>query len=252
MLVEPLQDAMPTFFNFAVPPLNDVNVRRALNYATPREAIIKAVFKGMAEPSNDPVGRLQYWDPSVPAYPFDLAKAKALLKQSSAPNGFNITLNVPAGEPDPALIASIMQSTWAQLGVHVTIQSLDPGTFFTNLFASKFQMAILTDESYVTEQYPPDISLLLNFDYPDSGNHAGGSNYNSPATTALIRRAMAAPTDSERQKLFSQIQNVVVNQDAADITLAELPSRVLVSSSLRGFQVLPTLAMRFEKAWLAK
>jgi peptide/nickel transport system substrate-binding protein len=252
MIVQPLQDAMPAFFNVAEKPFQDVKVRQALNYATPREEIIESVFKGMGEPSNAPTGHLQYWDPNVEPFPYDIEKAKKLIKESSVPNGFSTTINVPAGEPDSALVASILQSSWAEIGVHVTIQPLETGTLFSNWLSSKFQVVVLTDESFVTEQYPPDLSYVVNFDYPDSGSHSDGSNFNSPKANAIMRKAVVSTSEAERKRLFGELQKVLTLEEAANITIAELPSRTLVSDNLRGFDVLPTNGMRFEEVWLEK
>jgi peptide/nickel transport system substrate-binding protein len=251
VLVEPLQNAVPVFLNEGFHPLNNVNVRRALNYATPREEIIRAVFKGMGEPSNDPVGRLQYWDSKVPAYPFSLSKARQLLKDSPAAHGFDVTVSAPSGEPDAGLIASILQSTWAKIGVHVTIQTVDATSFFSDIFASKYQIGIWNDEGYVTEQYPPDLALFGNFDYSEASTHSGGTNFHSPRVDALLKEALSTPEPAKRPRLFGEVQDLLI-KEAADITIAELPSRTLVSSSLRGFQVLPGNAMPLWQAWLAK
>lgn len=252
ILVRPQRSTDPVFFNLGKAPLNDVKVRLALNYATPREEIIKAVFKGLGEPANEPVGHLQYWDPHVPAFPFDMAKAKELLKSSSAPHGFEATINVPAGEPDAALVASILQSTWGQLGVHLKIQSLEPTTFFANWGAGKYEIEALPDETFGSEQYPPDLSVFFNYDYPDSGNRADASNYNSPRAIQLVRQAMKSNNEAERAKLFSELQKLVTLEEAPIMAIAELPSRTLVSSSLRGFDVLPGNFMPYHGVWLAK
>ncbi len=251
VLVEPLQDAVPVFLNNSFHPLNDVSVRRALNYATPREEIIKAVFKGMGEPSNDPVGRLQYWDAKVRAYPFSLAKARQLLKGSSAPHGFSADMIVPSGEPDASLIASILQSTWAKIGVHLTIHTLDPTSFFSNIFAGKYQIGVWSDEGFLTEQYPPDLAMFYNFDFSEGNNSSNGTGFHSPRVDALLKEALFTPKPAERPRLFREAQELVI-KEAADIAIAELPSRTLVSASLRGFQVLPGNGMPLWQAWLAK
>jgi peptide/nickel transport system substrate-binding protein len=252
MLIRPQRSTDTVFFNNGTAPLNDVKVRLALNYATPRQEIIKAVFKGLGEPADEPVGHLQYWDPHVPAFPFDMAKAKELLKSSSAPHGFETTAIVPAGEPDAALVASILQSTWGRLGVHLNIQAVEPTAFFADWGASKYDVAILPDETFGSEQYPPDLSVFFNYDYPDSGNRADASNYNSPRAIGLVRRAMKSNDNVERAKLFSELQKLVTLEEAPIMGIAELPSRTLVSSSLRGFDVLPGNFMPYHGVWLEK
>jgi peptide/nickel transport system substrate-binding protein len=252
MLVRPQTSTDPVFLNNMSPPLNEVKVRQALNYATPREEIIKAVFKGMGEPANDPTGHVQDWDPNIPAFPFDIAKARQLLKESSVPNGFSATIMIPSGEPDAALVASILQSTWAQLGVHLSIQAVEPTTFATNLGAEKYQVGIMPDEEFGLEQWPPDLSDMVMFDYPDSGNHAGGTNFDSQRAVKLIREAVSATSEAERKRLFGEVQRLVSLEEAPMDVIAELPSRTLVSDAVHGFDVLPGNFMPYEGVWLQK
>jgi peptide/nickel transport system substrate-binding protein len=252
MMVRPQYATDPVFLDNGRSPFNDVKVRLALNYATPRETIIKSVFKGMGEPANDPLGHVQDWDPSVPPFEFNIQKAKQLLKESTAPNGFSATIMVPSGEPDASLVASILQSTWGQLGVHMQIQAVEPTAFITNWLAEKYQVAILPDEQFGIEQYPPDLSELGMFDSPDSGGNGGGTGFHSPRATKLIREAIAAPSEAARQRRFGELQRLVTLEEAPMDVIAELPSRTLVSDAVHGFDVLPGNFMPFYGVWLQK
>jgi peptide/nickel transport system substrate-binding protein len=62
MLIGPIWGASYNWFNRGKAPFNEIDVRRALMYATPREEIIKAIYKGLGTPANSPWGRLKYWD----------------------------------------------------------------------------------------------------------------------------------------------------------------------------------------------
>jgi ABC-type transport system substrate-binding protein len=252
MLVRPQYATDPVYFNDGVAPFNDAKVRLALNYATPREAIIKSVFKGMGEPANDPLGHVQDWDPSIPPFKFDLGKAKQLLKESSAAGGFSATIIVPSGEPDAALIAAVLQSTWASLGVHIQIQALEPSSFATSLSAEKYQIGIVPDEAFGLEQYPPDVSDMTMFDYPDSGDQGSGTNWNSPRAIQLIRQAVAAPTEAARQEFFGELQRLLTLEEAPMDVIAELPSRTLTSDAVHGFDVLEGNFMPYQGVWLQK
>lgn len=254
LLVEPLSGSAEEIVNNTAPPLNEINVRRALAYAIPREAIIKSVYAGLGEPSNDVLGnQVKYWDPHSPYFPYDLAKAKQLLEASSVPHGFNLTITVPSGEPNLALTAAIQQSSWAKIGVHAKIEMLPPSLTFANLFSGKYQLFMFTPEDSVTETYDPDVTSLQIMDYVDSGNKsgsAGGSNYDSPKAIALIRKASASGSERERKKLFSEIQKLVNFDEAGYLSVAFVPSLTLVSNKLRGFDVPPTGYYHLEQAWL--
>ncbi len=70
-------------------PFADIRVRQAVQYAIDPQAIAKGVLYGQVEPTNQwsYKGHWSY-NPSVVGYPYNPAKAKALLKQAGFPNGF--------------------------------------------------------------------------------------------------------------------------------------------------------------------
>ncbi len=118
------------WLNTAVPPLDDPNVRLALNYATPKEDILESVLHGRGDIANHVIARVKYWDESVPAYPYDLEKARELMAQSAAPDGFDLTMIIPAGDSTELQMAQVIQAAWAELGVNVTLEPADLGTAF--------------------------------------------------------------------------------------------------------------------------
>ena len=75
---KPFTIAQMTFLmlNNSKTPLDDVKVRQALNYATDKEAINKAVYFGFAKVANAPIPPGMYQATDLPGYPFDLEKAK--------------------------------------------------------------------------------------------------------------------------------------------------------------------------------
>jgi ABC-type transport system substrate-binding protein len=85
--------AAPRIFHVTIdvrkPPFDNVKVRQALNHAVDANAIVKSLYFGYGTRLATVVdkGALGY-DPKVPPYPYDPAKAKALLAEAGFPNGF--------------------------------------------------------------------------------------------------------------------------------------------------------------------
>jgi peptide/nickel transport system substrate-binding protein len=112
-------------------PLADKRVREALNYAINREAMTQQLFKGF----NKPTGQggtpdSQYWDPSLPPWPYDPAKAKQLLAEAGYPTGFRLTGGLdftPAAQPAEVPLA--VQGYLREVGVEIEINSLELGVF---------------------------------------------------------------------------------------------------------------------------
>ncbi len=76
-------------------PAADVRVRRALNYAVDKESIAKLILQGFSRPATQgAVEGLLGYDPELKAYPYDPAKAKALLKEAGYEKGFTLNAEV--------------------------------------------------------------------------------------------------------------------------------------------------------------
>jgi peptide/nickel transport system substrate-binding protein len=247
MVIAPIWGAWINPMNTTQAPLNDPVVRRALLYATPYKPIIEAVFKGLAAQANSVVGEMKYWTPGVQPYPYDPEKAKALLKQAGQGSGFDLTIEVQGGETNGELLASILQSAWGEVGVHVSVQTLSSASLFANLFAGKFQMQIIPTESTVNELYDPAPSLAF---------YLGGASIPtvkpSAALKSLLTKASSTTDQTERGKLFEEVQRKSYAEEPNWLPITNLAALNLASSSVRNYSVLLNGHSRMEEVWLAK
>ncbi|MGA8355169.1 MAG: ABC transporter substrate-binding protein [Solirubrobacteraceae bacterium] len=232
--------------NSSKPPLNEVNVRRALLFATPFAAIIKSVYKGLATQTNSVWGGTKYWDSHVPFYKYDLTKAKALLRTTSVPNGFPLTIQYTSGETIGELTASILQSAWAKIGIHVTISSVESASLFANFLASKYQVVLLPPENGVDVMFDPGPNSLAYLDDEITPSVAPSAHLK-----AQVEKAVVAQSQAERQKLFQEIQYESYWQEPTWIPMVNLASLSLAGDSVHSFQSLPNGVIPVRQIWLA-
>jgi peptide/nickel transport system substrate-binding protein len=111
----------PKFYNPNVP-WADKRVRQALNHAIDKAAIVKNIFHGQASPAGADMPVPQWL--GIPAYPYDLQKAKGLLASAGYPDGFDITLKTLALTPGAELpiIGQAVAMYWQALGLKVKIE----------------------------------------------------------------------------------------------------------------------------------
>ena len=108
--------------NTTLKPFDDVRVRQALNMAINKERIIR-IINGRATPATQVLPPLMPgYDKDYAGYPYDIAKAKALLKEAGVPDGFSTTLYAMNADPNPR-IAQAIQQDLAAVGIKADIKS---------------------------------------------------------------------------------------------------------------------------------
>ena len=119
-------------------PFKDIRVRRAMNLAVDKQAVLKDYFKGEAAllgyPYHPSKAFEKYYTPleQLPADVQELctgynpAKAKQLLTEAGFPNGFKTRIQGQVAQADEM---SMIQSYLSQVGIDMQIQTLDPGQF---------------------------------------------------------------------------------------------------------------------------
>jgi len=119
--------------NITVKPLDDVRVRQAIAHAIDRKAIV--VFKGAGSSreavSVVPSGYLGT-DEKAPLYPYDVAKAKALLTEAGYPNGITIKTIHTTLTGMQTLIEAV-QAQLKKAGINLDIELVEHATFHAQI-----------------------------------------------------------------------------------------------------------------------
>jgi glutathione transport system substrate-binding protein len=107
-------------------PYSDLRVRQALNYAIDKNAFVKVVFSGYGEPLDAPIPPNLAFHATQGPWPYDPAKAKALLAEAGYPNGFET--EIWGGVSTLARRGmEFIQQQLAQVGVKVTVVPMESG-----------------------------------------------------------------------------------------------------------------------------
>jgi peptide/nickel transport system substrate-binding protein len=115
--------------NTTQPPLSDKRVRQAMHYALDVPAIIKNLYAGMGKPFSGGVADTDFgYNAALKPYPYDPAKAKALLVQAGFANGIDVIVHAGTGTMvnDKALIETIVDM-WSRVGIRGRIEMMEMG-----------------------------------------------------------------------------------------------------------------------------
>jgi peptide/nickel transport system substrate-binding protein len=225
-----------------VKPFNDPRVRQALNYAINKDDLNQYLYKGMATTMNSPLPPVEWsYDKSLPAYSYDVEKAKGLLTQAGYPSGFTATLYVypnprsynPVGGPQ---LAQALQADLKKVGVTINIQQIEWGAFLAKVRSKDFGDMALAGWS--GDNGDPDnfLDSLWGTDQIPSGNEA---HYTNKQLDDLLAKALQSTDQSERTDLYKQAQKTL-HDDAPWIFLNYATQIRATSAKVHGLVLNPT------------
>ena len=184
------------------PPLNDVRVRRAIAAAIDRKAVIEGAADGFGVPigSHYVPGALGYVD-TTGVNPYNVEKAKALLKEA----GVKLPLELSLKLPPPGYArqgGEVIAAQLAKVGINVKIENVE--------------WAQWLDAVYKNGNY--DLTIISHVEPFDLGNFAKPGyywGYENPAFNKLYDQIQNAPTTAERARLLGEAQKMIANDAVA-------------------------------------
>ncbi|NDP41553.1 MAG: ABC transporter substrate-binding protein [Aromatoleum sp.] len=240
-------------FNTEKKPFDNKLVRQALNMATNKEAILKAVYQGQGQVAKNPIPPILWsYNNAVKDYAYDPAKAKELLAQAGYPNGFEVELwYLPVTRPynpDGKRMAELIQADWDKVGVKAKL--------ITYEWAEYRKRSKTGEQSVMMFGWSGDNGDPDNFFVPLLGCEAvkGGGNVSrwcNKAFEDLIIKAAQTPKQADRAKLYEQAQ-LIFKEEAPWITVAHSIRFDPVRKEVKGYKMDATAHHFFNNTDLTK
>jgi peptide/nickel transport system substrate-binding protein len=236
--------------NMRDPALSDRRVRQAIGYAIDRDAIVKYLRRGLAQPAVSVVPPTS-WAFAADAFQFthDLARAQALLDEAGYrdPDGdgpqprLRLTLKVSTNE-FYRLQAAVIQQDLRAAGIELDVRSYEFATLSKDVASGNFQLVTL---QWVGISDPDILRRVFHSkQMPPSGFNRGF--YSNPEVDRLIDRATAASDQETRKRAYQQVQRIVA-EDAPYISLWYKTNVAVSDPSLSGIRLTPLAEFSFLK-----
>ena len=115
--------------NSTQPPLSDKRVRQALHYALDVPAIIRSLFAGLGRPLVGGLADTDFgYNPALKPYPYDPARARALLAEAGSPGGIDVTLHAGMGTMvNDKQLLEVIADMWAKVGIRARVAMMEMG-----------------------------------------------------------------------------------------------------------------------------
>ena len=197
-------------------PLGDLKVRRAISLALDRKKIIDVIFFGQGTPANSPIIKAnpQFADPKLEDYPFDPAKAKALLDEAGYPvkaDGHRFTIDyasLPYGSSWERF-GEYIKLALGNVGIEVKLQNQDMGSWLKRVFSDwDYGLASTFMHNYA------DPSIVMEQEFISGAIQKGGTfnnamNYRNPHLDELLTAAKVETDLSKRRQMYAEAQKIV-------------------------------------------
>jgi peptide/nickel transport system substrate-binding protein len=201
-------------------PFKDLRVRQALYYGMDIEAIKRTLMRGLSIPTGELITPqvYGYFPEANKRPPYDVNKAKALLKEAGYPDGFAVTLDCPNDRYiNDALICQALTSMWAKIGLKVTLDAMPKAQYFAKINKHDTSLYMLGWAVATFDAQDALINLVHTPDGKGNGEYNDGS-YSNPKMDALID---AMKTEGDVKKRLSMIHDALMlhTQDVAHMML---------------------------------
>jgi peptide/nickel transport system substrate-binding protein len=218
-------------FNVTAPPFNDVNLRQAILHTLDQRNMITLAESGRAFPEFSIIyASSPYFNPEVPRYPFDLAKARQKLTEG----GYKIENNQVIGKDGQPLkfeithnstdntakqLAQYMQAQVKLVGIDVEVVSRDPQAQLSALLTRKYNASV----NFTGAGLFPDPDTLKTFYIKGGAFNVMG--YDNSRINEIFATASTELDGAKRKVLYDEAQKILTT---------EVPTFLMYS---RGFYV---------------
>lgn len=216
------------YVNTAKPPLDNVKVRQAIQYAIDRDALNKAILLGLGEAAHQHFPE-SYWahNPDV-RLNYDPEKSKQLLAEAGVEN-VKIEIVLQSAAFPQRLMEAVSQQL-SQVGIQVDLIPMELTKGVTELFAEK---------RYNAGMWPwtgrPDPQMTLQNLWGDKGFYNAGSR-NSDELEAIIAKSAATNDPKEREQVIREAVKIAIVDDVMNIPLVFEPATALMGLKVQGYE----------------
>lgn len=232
--------------NMTKAPLNDIRVRKAINYAIDKQAIIDVILNGNGKIATSPIapGVFGFTD-KTKNYEYNVEKAKELMKEAGYENGFTTSMLVFSGEANTQT-AEIVQAYLKEIGIDLKIEIVEVSAYWDmtergvhNLFLGSW--GVVTGDA--------DYGLYAMYHSSAKGGAGNRDFYENEKVDELLDKAKTEIDPETRKKLYEEAQILIVN-DAPDVILYNRNLTVGAQKYIKGLGIHPVTLYNFATVYI--
>ena len=226
--------------NTSRPPLDDVNVRRALAHAHHQERHVKIVYQDSIPVVHQPFGdQCECSDDGYRAYNPD--RARELLAGYGKPIRLELLHSNSKRGRD---IGEITQQLFKDVGVTADPRGFDFGPVIKKVISGQYQISTWRISSRPDQG--PSLFLSLH-----SRSRANFSRYNNPEMDKLLVAQRMETDPEKRDRILCRIARLI-NEDVPILYRGGMRSHVIAGKKVEGLSSMKDGIVRLESVWLSQ
>jgi len=204
--------------NMREAPMDDVNVRKALQCLYDRKTLIEKLAYNEYVPTNSFWPGSEYENPENPKVSYDPAQAVKLLSEAGwkkrgpdgvlVKDGKRLSLTLTWYSPAKEKFLTSFQESCSKAGVEIKLNRINPETTWKNLMERKFQMVSIGWGGLIFPN--PETSLKSSLADKNDNNNITG--FKSEECDELYKKYDVAFSQEERRNIIREIDKIVSNQ----------------------------------------
>lgn len=223
------------------PPFDNPKLRQAMAHAIDRKRIVDIVMSGKADVAEGPTPPGLWWfDDSVVGYPYDPAKARALLAEPGVKPEAELVLSVSPVAINQQ-VSQLAQEQLQAVGLKVRIEPVSIADWYPQLLNGAINFLP------IRWSQRPDPDGLFSYLYHSKSGH-NSSKYISPELDSLLDRARALEDRNARRDLYVQAQKLMV-RDLPYIYIFHSIEFAAMREEVRNYVWIPDEIPRFREVW---
>ena len=211
-------DSVPTstwdgiIMNCSLEPFTDARVRHAVSLAIDKAALVEFALNGYGTPTHTmiPPGH-PFYNNDIKIGAPDLVQARKLLAEAGHPNGFDITIHVPAGRPTRERAGTAVREMLKPLGIKVDVQRIPWDKFITDI---EGKAVFFVDGFY---SRPTIDSSVYPFFHSTGSWNTTLWHYHNAEMDRVLDAARATGDAAEQARLYKQMQVLALGDPPAII-----------------------------------
>ncbi|MBP5402850.1 MAG: hypothetical protein J6Y36_06800 [Treponema sp.] len=220
--------------NNSVKPFDDPRVRKAICLAINKKEIIEGAMDGAGTElySNfSPVLNIFYNDRLEKINPYDIKKAKKLLKEAGYENGFNIKITVPANYSVHVDTAQIIAKQLEKIGITCQINGIEWTTWLSDVYTNRqYETTVI---AFGGKLEPNDILKRYTSSYKKNFVCFYNSEFDRNFNDALTEL-----DEAKRIEMYKECQKILA-EDCPCAFISDPNNTVLLKKNLKGFTYYP-------------